>query len=109
MRGESGEWRVKGMNRILTLVIALACGLGMLLNAETARGKGFEGEPFFKRRILNHWDNLDGTIERGYAGRSLWKWDELPETVSPRYAEYAGICAEAGINGIISQSIGGYA
>ena len=37
-------------------------------------------------RMLDHWDNLDGSIERGYAGRSLWRWDELPDTVSPRYA-----------------------
>ena len=36
--------------------------------------------------LLNHWDNLDGTIERGYAGRSLWKWDELPGRVDPRVA-----------------------
>jgi alpha-glucuronidase len=31
-------------------------------------------------RMLDHWDNLDGSIERGYAGRSLWRWDDLPET-----------------------------
>jgi len=41
--------------------------------------------PSYKIRILNHWDNLDGTIERGYAGHSLWKWDELPGKLSPRY------------------------
>ena len=38
--------------------------------------------PSYDIRILNHWDNPDGTVERGYAGRSIWKWDELPETVS---------------------------
>ena len=43
----------------------------------------------YRIRILNHWDNLDGTIERGYAGHSLWKWDELPSVVSPRYEAYA--------------------
>ncbi|MDO5761211.1 MAG: hypothetical protein Q4P12_00975, partial [Bacteroidales bacterium] len=30
----------------------------------------------FELRLLNHWDNPDGTIERGYAGRSIWKWEE---------------------------------
>ena len=35
--------------------------------------------PRLERRLLNHWDNLDGTIERGYAGRSLWDWHELPD------------------------------
>ena len=45
--------------------------------------------PRIQRRVLNHWDNLDGTIERGYAGRSLWKWDELPARVDPRVHDYA--------------------
>ena len=42
-------------------------------------------EPAFDVRVLNHWDNLDGTIERGYAGKSLWQWNELSDTVSVRY------------------------
>jgi len=45
--------------------------------------------PRIQRRVLDHWDNLDGTIERGYAGRSLWKWDELPGRVDPRVQDYA--------------------
>ena len=40
--------------------------------------------PKLQLRMLNHWDNMDGTIERGYAGRSLWQWNELPGTLSPR-------------------------
>lgn len=56
-------------------------------------------------RILNHWDNPDGTIERGYAGRSLWKWDELPAKVSPRYAEYARANASIGINGTVLNNV----
>eukprot|EP01136_Pigoraptor_vietnamica_P024108 Opistho-1_new@76807 len=38
-------------------------------------------EPAIKNRILNHWDNLDGTVERGYAGSSLWEWHKLPCTL----------------------------
>jgi len=49
-------------------------------------------------RMVNHWDNLNGTIERGYAGRSLWQWDELPDNLSPRYADYARANASLGIN-----------
>lgn len=56
-------------------------------------------------RILNHWDNPDGTIERGYAGRSLWKWDELPAKISPRYAEYARANASIGINGTVLNNV----
>ena len=46
-------------------------------------------QPAYDLRILNHWDNPDGTVERGYAGRSLWNWEELPGTLSPRYEAYA--------------------
>ena len=61
--------------------------------------------PAFALRILNHWDNLDGTIERGYAGRSLWQWDELPETISPRYADYARRNASIGINATVLNNV----
>lgn len=61
--------------------------------------------PAYPVRILNHWDNLDGTIERGYAGRSLWKWDELPATISPRYEEYARRCAATGINATVLNNV----
>lgn len=64
-----------------------------------------EESPRFPLRILNHWDNLDGTIERGYAGRSLWRWDELPDSVSPRYREYAKMCAAVGINGTVLNNV----
>ena len=55
--------------------------------------------PALQLRLMNHWDNPDETIERGYAGHSLWQWHELPEKLSPRYADYARACASVGING----------
>jgi alpha-glucuronidase len=55
--------------------------------------------PRLKLRLLNHWDNLDGSIERGYAGKSLWHWDELPGDVDPRLVDYARANASIGING----------
>ena len=55
-------------------------------------------EPAYDLRVLNHWDNPDGTIERGYAGHSLWRWQELPGTLSPRYEAYARANASIGIN-----------
>ena len=45
--------------------------------------------PAFRYRILNHWDNPNLTVERGYAGKSLWKWEELPGKIRPEYEEYA--------------------
>jgi alpha-glucuronidase len=61
--------------------------------------------PKVKLRVLNHWDNLDGSIERGYAGRSLWQWNQLPDTLSPRYTEYARANASIGINGAVLNNV----
>lgn len=61
--------------------------------------------PQFDVRILNHWDNLNGTVERGYAGKSLWQWDELPQTLSPRYEAYARANASLGINGTVINNV----
>jgi alpha-glucuronidase len=56
-------------------------------------------------RVLDHWDNLDRTVERGYAGRSLWAWDSLPAHVSPRYRDYARASASIGINGAVLTNV----
>lgn len=64
-----------------------------------------EQRPDFDLRILNHWDNLDGTIERGYAGHSLWQWQELPGLLSPRYEAYARANASIGINGTVLNNV----
>ena len=61
--------------------------------------------PSYDRRILNHWDNLDRTVERGYAGYSIWRWDELPQNVSKRYSEYARANASIGINGTVLNNV----
>ena len=45
------------------------------------------------------------SIERGYAGRSLWKWDELPATIDPRLHDYARANASIGINGTVINSV----
>jgi len=61
--------------------------------------------PSYQVRILNHWDNQDRTVERGYAGYSLWKWDELPGKLSPRYKEYARANASIGINATVLNNV----
>ncbi len=62
-------------------------------------------KPKIQYRLLNHWDNMDGSIERGYAGKSLWKWNELPETIDPRYKDYARANASIGINGTVVNNV----
>jgi alpha-glucuronidase len=61
--------------------------------------------PAFDHRQLNHWDNLNGTIERGYAGRSLWEWSDLPKKIDPRYTDYARANASIGINGVVLNNV----
>src|SRR5690606_19200773 len=46
----------------------------LLQTQQSLAAVNIENKPKIKNRILNHWDNLDGTIERGYAGFSLWNW-----------------------------------
>jgi alpha-glucuronidase len=57
--------------------------------------------PAVKLRLLDHWDNLDGSVERGYAGGSIFDWWRLPEHVSPRMVDYARANASLGINGTV--------
>jgi alpha-glucuronidase len=61
--------------------------------------------PHLKYRVLNHWDDLDGFVERGYAGASLWDWHKLPDYLSPRYTDYARACASLGINGTVLTNV----
>ena len=61
--------------------------------------------PRLQLRVLNHWDNLDGSIERGYAGKSLWNWEELPARVDPRLTDYARANASIGINGTVLNNV----
>lgn len=61
--------------------------------------------PAYSLRILNHWDNPDRTVERGYAGESLWEWSALPDSLNPRYAEYARANASIGINSTVLNNV----
>ena len=64
-----------------------------------------ESHPRIERRVLDHWDNLDETVERGYAGESLWNWQQLPAEIDPRYTDYARACASIGINGSVLTNV----
>ena len=61
--------------------------------------------PRLKLRVLNHWDNLDGHVERGYAGASIWDWHKLPDYLDPRYTDYARANASLGINGTVLNNV----
>ena len=68
--------------------------------------------PAFEYRVLNHWDNPDGSVERGYAGKSIWKWNEIngdKGTMSidlkERLTTYARANASIGINGSVINNV----
>ncbi len=64
-----------------------------------------EESPKTTHRLLNHWDNLDRTVERGYAGFSIWDWHKLPDFIDPRYKDYARANASIGINGTVVSNV----
>ena len=61
--------------------------------------------PKIDLRMLNHWDNLDRSVERGYAGFSLWNWQKLPEYIDQRYIDYARANASIGINSTVLTNV----
>ena len=83
--------------------------LGLLYGAYAMlRGEKGASKPYWHLRILNHWDNLDGTIERGYAGRSIF-WDldgDKPKAFDGALIrEYARANASIGINGTVLNNV----
>lgn len=61
--------------------------------------------PKIQLRLLDHWDNLDRYVERGYAGQSIWDWWRLPDILDPRYTDYARANASIGINGTVLNNV----
>lgn len=61
--------------------------------------------PAVTLRMLNHWDNPDGVVERGYAGRSIFDWWRLPGQADARLADYARANASIGINAVVPNNV----
>ncbi|MFC1650581.1 alpha-glucuronidase family glycosyl hydrolase [Candidatus Latescibacterota bacterium] len=79
--------------------------LRLMQTRKSLENLSLSSNPKIQLRLLNHWDNLDGSVERGYAGKSLWKWDELPDVTLPRYKDYARANASLGINGTVVNNV----
>ena len=77
--------------------------IGLLYGAYALlRGETKESHPQFPLRLLNHWDNLDGSIERGYAGESIFEWFHLDQQL---IRDYARANASIGINGSVLNNV----
>ncbi|MDR6675645.1 alpha-glucuronidase family glycosyl hydrolase [Xanthomonas sp. 1678] len=79
--------------------------LRLLQTGQAPAALALRDAPRVKLRVLDHWDNLDGVVERGYAGASLWDWQKLPGYVDPRYTDYARANASIGINGAVLNNV----
>lgn len=99
------------MNKTLVyMALALAavgCSGGSVANGPLWLACGepeLKGEPYYELRILDHWDNLDDSVERGYAGKSIWEWtaDEIP---TERINEYGRLNQSIGINGSVLNNV----
>ena len=107
--------RSLAVNGHKTTVIAANSDIGVLYGAFALLRRMQTGQaidalditdaPKLMVRVLDHWDNLDGSIERGYAGASLWRWQTLPAYRDPRYREYARLNASLGINGAVLNNV----
>jgi alpha-glucuronidase len=91
-----------------TEVGLLYATFGLLRQIQT--GKPLENldvleNPAIQRRLLNHWDNLNRTVERGYAGFSIWNWHRLPKHIDQQYIDYARANASIGINGTVLTNV----
>lgn len=87
------------------LIYASFAWLRALQSGADPRSLRIADAPAVQLRLLNHWDNLDRSVERGYAGQSLWDWWRLPDIVDPRYADYARANASVGINGAVLNNV----
>ncbi len=104
--------RVDGKNCIIIAAsndIGLLYGtfdlLRLIQTGKPLNNLNISSKPRIQYRLLDHWDNVNGSIERGYAGKSLWKWNELPDKVDSRYADYARANASIGINGSVLNNV----
>lgn len=79
--------------------------LRLLQTLQPIENLDIQSSPKVQIRLLNHWDNIDRTVERGYAGFSIWDWHKLPDYIDPRYVEYARANASIGINGLTPTNV----
>lgn len=102
-------------------VVSACRPLGLLYGAyallrwqETKEGNDrdatWTSAPALQRRMLNHWDNPDGSVERGYAGKSIWKWEQITkggmtDSLRQRLTIYARANASVGINAMVVNNV----
>ncbi|MBI1342218.1 MAG: alpha-glucuronidase [Terrimonas sp.] len=105
-------FRNKGKSTILItanddkgILYGVYCFLRLLQTHQSIQALEIKEVPSIQLRILDHWDNLNRFVERGYAGLSIWNWHELPDYRDKRYTDYARVNASVGINGTVLTNV----
>ena len=105
MKQDAYSIEVKSEQGKVKSVITAKGEIGLLYGAYALlRGETTGSKPYYKLRILNHWDNLNGTIERGYAGLSIF-WSPDQPIDGELIKEYARANASIGINGTVLNNV----
>jgi alpha-glucuronidase len=79
--------------------------LRLLQTEQNLQNLSLTSTPKIQHRVLNHWDNLNRHVERGYSGISIWNWHTLPDYIDQRYIDYARANASIGINGTVLTNV----
>lgn len=79
--------------------------LRLLQQQQPVQALNIVSVPRLQLRMLNHWDDLNRHVERGYAGNSIWNWHTLPHVLEQRYTDYARANASIGINGTVLTNV----
>lgn len=104
IRARAGALAIRGSSDLACLYGTFALLRELALGADPAR-LDLASAPALPLRMLNHWDNPDGSVERGYAGRSIFDWWHLPERLDRRMLDYARANASVGINGTVVNNV----
>ncbi len=102
----NGKWAVVlCANTDIGLLYGSFHFLRLLQTQQPIEKLAVQSVPRLNLRLLNHWDNLNRFVERGYAGISIWNWHTLPDYIDQRYLDYARANASVGINGTVLTNV----
>lgn len=104
IRSSAHAITISGPGRLSCLYGAFALLRRLSLGADPRKFDLHE-HPAMPLRMLDHWDNPNGTVERGYAGRSIFDWWHLPEKLNRRMIDYARANASIGINAVVVNNV----
>ena len=102
--GQTNKIIITG-NTDLSVLYGVFHFLRQLQTNQSIEQLSISSTPKLQIRILNHWDNLNRTVERGYAGMSIWEWHKLPGYIDRRYIDYARANASIGLNGTVLTNV----